>query len=171
MSEHVTIEKARLAERPALIHIGLAAWQYGILPLMGRTNGETPRQSKRITNYVTGAMSEIIVAHVDREPVGWCSRTHGRAYIPYLFVSPPFQGRGVGGMLLNRMESMLELEGHQRVLLETPADHVRAVHFYEKHGYYILAMKADGRSGHEPLMSVRLEKRLSPYKGPVGDSE
>jgi 2-amino-4-hydroxy-6-hydroxymethyldihydropteridine diphosphokinase len=69
------------------------------------------------------------------------------------------------------MESMLELEGESRVLLETPADNVRAVHFYERQGYHILALKPDGRGQPGPLMSVRLEKRLCPFKGPVTDEE
>jgi 2-amino-4-hydroxy-6-hydroxymethyldihydropteridine diphosphokinase len=64
---------------------------------------------------------------------------------------------------------MLELEGESRVLLETPADNVRAVHFYERQGYHILALKADGRAQPGPLTSVRLEKRLSPFRGPVTD--
>ena len=54
-----------------------------------------------------------------------------RAYIPYLFVMPVLQGHGLGSMLLRRMESMLELEGADRVQLETLADNVRAVRFYK----------------------------------------
>jgi ribosomal protein S18 acetylase RimI-like enzyme len=55
------------------------------------------------------------------------------------------------------------------VLLETPADHVRAVRFYERQGYHILAVKAESRQGASPLNSVRLEKRLQPFRGSVPD--
>ena len=45
----------------------------------------------------------------------------------------------------------------------------RAVRFYERQGYHILALKPDGRDSSGPLMSVRLEKRLNPFRGPVPD--
>ena len=67
------------------------------------------------------------------------------------------------------MESLLELEGEQRVLLETPADNVRAVRFYERQGYHILALKPDGRNLVGSMTSVRLEKRLAPFRGPISD--
>ena len=116
-------------------------------------------------------LDRIIVAEIDNIAVGWCSRSRGRAYIPFLFVTPEFQNHGVGSLLLRRMESMLELEGEARVHLETPADNVRAVRFYERQGYHILAMKSDGRGASGPLMSVRLEKRLNPFRGPVPDTD
>jgi [ribosomal protein S18]-alanine N-acetyltransferase len=56
-------------------------------------------------------------------------------------------------------------------VLETPADNVRAVRFYEKQGYRILAMRPDGRNSHEPFMSVRLEKQLHPFTGQVTDTD
>ena len=75
----------------------------------------------------------------------------------------------VGTLLLQRMESILELEGAERVHLETPADNVRAVRFYERQGYRILALRPDGRGAHEPFMSVHLEKRLRPFDGEILD--
>jgi 2-amino-4-hydroxy-6-hydroxymethyldihydropteridine diphosphokinase len=116
-------------------------------------------------------LERIIVAEIEGIAVGWCSRARGRAYVPFLFVTPEYQSQGIGSALLRRMESMLELEGETRVLLETPADNVRAVRFYERQGYHILALKPDGRDPSGPLMSVRLEKRLNPFRGPVPDVE
>ena len=54
--------------------------------------------------------------------------------------------------------------GSPLLLLETPADNVRAVHFYERQGYHILALKPDGRALVGPMTSVRLEKRLDPRR-------
>lgn len=110
-----------------------------------------------------------IVAEIDEMAVGWCSRQPGRSYIPYLFVMPEVQGHGVGAMLLERMEMMLELEGAGRIHLETPADHVRAVRFYEKQGYNILAMRSMGGHGADPFASVHMEKRLRPYDGVIDE--
>ena len=42
------------------------------------------------------------------------------------------------------------------MLLETPADNVRAVRFYERQGYHILALKPDGRDSGGAMTSVRL---------------
>jgi hypothetical protein len=72
-------------------------------------------------------------------------------------------------MLLERMESMLELEGAERVHLETPADHVRAVRFYERQGYRILALRPNGGGRRDLFTSVHLEKRLSPYEGDIDE--
>ena len=103
--------------------------------------------------------------------VGWCARQRGRPYIPFLFVTPLLQNRGIGTLLLRRMESMLELEGADRVQLDTLADNVRAVSFYQQQGYQILALKREGRMGPDPETGVRLEKRLMPYRGMVSDTE
>jgi len=93
----------------------------------------------------------------------------GRAYIPFLFVTPLLQNQGVGTALLRRMESMLELEGHDRIHLDTLADNVRAVNFYQHQGYQILALKTEGQPGRDTQTSVRLEKRLDPWRGPIDD--
>ena len=66
---------------------------------------------------------------------------------------------------------MRELAGAERVHLETPADNVPAVRFYEKQGYRILALRSDGRDAHEPFMSVHLEKRLLPFDGDLGHED
>ncbi|MCS6760651.1 MAG: GNAT family N-acetyltransferase [Candidatus Devosia symbiotica] len=83
-------------------------------------------------------------------------------------VMPELQRNGLGSMLLRRMELMLELGGAERVYLETPADNVPAVRFYEKQGYHILALRPDRRGAPQPLMSVHLEKRLMPFDGDIG---
>ena len=111
----------------------------------------------------------LIVAEVNELAVGWCQRIRGRAYVPFLFVTPTLQNQGVGSALLRRMESMLELEGAERIQLDTLADNVRAVNFYQHQGYQILALKPEGPPGHESQMSVRLEKRLQPFLGPIDD--
>ena len=65
----------------------------------------------------------------------------------------------------------LELEGHDRVQLDTLSDNVRAVNFYQHQGYRILVLKREGSQSSDAQLSVRLEKRLSPYRGPVTDDD
>jgi ribosomal-protein-alanine N-acetyltransferase len=164
----IQIRKAERSDIPALCRIGYEAWLNGILPLMVERPGQRATERARLEAAVVDTIERIVVAEVDDIPVGWCSRARGRAYIPYLFVDPDMQGLGIGSLLLKRMESMLELVGASRVALETPADNVRAVRFYERQGYRILAMRPDGKPGRDPFMSVHLEKALRPYAGPIG---
>jgi [ribosomal protein S18]-alanine N-acetyltransferase len=167
----VSIRKAETADARRLADIAYRAWEGGILPLLTERPGMREAEQRRLGQAVSETLSRIIVAEVDGIVVAWCSRSSRRAYIPYLFVMPELQGHGLGTMLLRRMETMLELEGADRVQLETPADNVRAVRFYEKQGYRILALRPDGRAAHEPFMSVRLEKVLSPYEGEIEDDD
>lgn len=167
----ITIRKAETADARRLADIAYRAWESGILPLLTEQPGIRQAEQRRLAQAVAETLNRIIVAEVDGIVVAWCSRSARRAYIPFLFVMPELQGHGLGSMLLRRMESMLELEGADRVQLETPADNVRAVRFYEKQGYRILALRPDGRAAHEPFMSVHLEKRLLPFEGDFDDED
>jgi len=164
----IRIRKAEISDAPRLADIAFRAWETGILPILtARPDGLREAERRRLSHAVGDGWPQAIVAEIDGIVVGWCSRAARRAYIPYLFVMPDMQGHGIGAMLLDRMEAMLELEGAERVHLETPADHVRAVRFYERQGYRILALRPDGRAAHRPLVSVHLEKRLHPYEGEI----
>jgi len=171
MSEPIRIRKADPREVETLADIGYVAWERDLLPFFPDTAELRRGEERRIRAAVQENIGRIIVAESDGVAAGWCARAGRRAYIPYLFVTPLLQNHGIGTMLLRRMESILELEGAERVQLDTLADNVRAVRFYEHQGYNILAMKADGRPGHDTYMNVRLEKPLRPYRGPVDDIE
>ncbi|MEO5805646.1 N-acetyltransferase [Devosia sp.] len=167
----VSIRKAEQGDARRLAEIGFRAWETSILPMLTERAGMRQAEATRLSQAIAETLNRIIVAEVGGVVVGWCSRAGGRAYIPFLFVVPELQSHGIGSMLLRRMESMIELAGADRVQLETPADNVRAVKFYEKQGYHILAMRPDGRSSHEAFTSVRLEKLLSPFLGAIADDE
>src|SRR5690606_17665412 len=140
-----------------------------ILPILNQHSGQREAERRRLSHAVSIGWPHAIVARIDDVVVGWCSRSPRRSYIPYLFVMPEMQANGIGGTLLGRMETLLELEGARRVHLETPADHVRAVRFYERHGYRIMALGKDGGSGYDPFASVHLEKLLQPFTGVVDE--
>jgi [ribosomal protein S18]-alanine N-acetyltransferase len=171
MDQNIVIRKAEPKDAPLLADIAYRAWEKGILPLLNERKGMRQSEQRRLAHAVHETLDRIIVAEVESLAVAWCSRARGRAYVPFLFVAPELQGHGIGSLLLRRMESLLELEGASRIHLETPADNVRTVRFYEKQGYRILAMRPDGRQNHEPFMSVRLEKVLHPFVGRVTDDE
>jgi [ribosomal protein S18]-alanine N-acetyltransferase len=165
----IRIRKAEISDAPRMAELAYSAWETGILPVLTTKPGQCETERKRLSHAVGEGWPQSIVAEMSGIVVGWCSRAKDRTYIPYLFVMPEVQGHGIGAQLLNRMEAMLELEGAERIQLETPADHVRAVRFYERQGYKILAMKPDGRGNRDPFASVHLEKRLSPFRGVVAD--
>lgn len=165
----VSIRKAVTGDMPHLADIAYRAWESGIYPLMTPQPGLKAREQARLGQVVAETLNRIIVAEVAGVAAGWCSRAARRAYIPYLFVAPEMQRMGLGSMLLRRMESLMELEGAARVYLETPADNVPAVRFYEKQGYHILALRQDGNAAHEAFLSVHLEKRLLPFTGEIDE--
>ena len=167
----VIIRKAVASEVETLADIGFVAWERDLRPFLSGVAASRENERRRLSKAVHELLDRTIVADVDGVAVGWCARQRGRAYIPFLFVTPLLQNRGIGTLLLRRMESMLELEGADRVQLDTLADNVRAVSFYQQQGYQILALKREGRMGPDPETGVRLEKRLMPYRGMVSDTE
>ena len=168
MSLNTIIRKAVPSEIDILADIAFIAWERDLLPFL---NGGTSRSAEkdRLEAAVRDGLDRVIVAEVNGVSAGWCQRMRGRSYIPFLFVTPLLQNQGLGSALLRRMESLLELEGHDRIQLDTLADNVRAVNFYQHQGYQILALKSDGQPGRDAQMSVRLEKRLDPWHGPIDD--
>jgi [ribosomal protein S18]-alanine N-acetyltransferase len=169
MSLNLLIRKAIPGEIETLADIAFVAWERDLLPFLHGSAASREAERNRLTAAVRDGLDRIIVAEVNEVSVGWCQRARGRAYIPFLFVTPLLQNQGVGSALLRRMESLLELEGADRIQLDTLADNVRAVNFYQHQGYQILALKTEGVPGRETQMSVRLEKRLDPWHGPIDD--
>ena len=165
------IRKALASEVEILADIAYVAWDKDLRPLLSGPAANRDLERRRLSHEVHANLDRTIVAEIDGVAVGWCSRARGRAYIPYLFVTPLLQNHGIGTLLLHRMESLLELEGADRVHLNTLADNVRAVSFYQHQGYRILAMRPEDQSVRNAETSVRLEKALAPYRGPVSDTE
>jgi [ribosomal protein S18]-alanine N-acetyltransferase len=165
------IRKALASEIETLADIAFVAWERDLRPLLAGPAANRDLERRRLSHEVHANLDRIIVAEIDGVAVGWCSRARGRAYIPYLFVTPMLQNHGIGTLLLHRMESLLELEGADRVQLNTLADNVRAVAFYQHQGYRILALRPEDQSAHNPETSIRLEKRLAPYRGTITDIE
>jgi ribosomal-protein-alanine N-acetyltransferase len=165
----IEIRKAEIWDAPRMAEIAFSAWDSGIRPLFNPQAGQREAERSRLSKAAGSSWQLAIVACMSGIVVGWCSRSAKRSYIPYLFVLPDVQSNGIGAQLLQRMESVLELSGADRVQLETPADHVRAVRFYERQGYRILALRTDGSSGQAPFTSVHMEKQLNPYVGDIGE--
>jgi ribosomal-protein-alanine N-acetyltransferase len=171
MSLNTLIRRGLPSEIETLADIAYVTWERDLLPFLNGAATSRSAERARLSAAVRDGLDRVIVAEVNGVAAGWCQRMRGKAFIPFLFVTPLLQNQGVGSALLRRMESMLELEGAERIQLDTLADNVRAVNFYQHQGYQILALKSEGQPGHETQMSVRLEKRLDPWRGPIDDIE
>lgn len=164
----VKIRKAEKDEATRLAAVGFDAWDTSIRPLLQAVPGLRERERMRQRAYTERAIGNIVVAVTGSQILGWVARTPGSIYVPYLMVAPEVQGQGIGTLLLKRTEAMMELEGVDRVMLDTPADNVRAVQFYFSQGYHILA-HAPGSAAARGLEGIRLEKRLNPFIGNIAD--
>lgn len=171
MALDMIIRKALPSEVETLADIGFVAWEQDLMPFLNGPAASKESERRRLSAAVHELLDRTIVAEIDGVAVGWCARQRGKAYIPYLFVTPSLQNHGIGTALLRRMESMLELQGADRVQLDTLADNVRAVSFYQHQGYQILVLRSEGKPGKPGLLSIRLEKRLQPFRGTVTDIE
>ena len=169
MASNMIIRKAMPSEVETLADIGYVAWERDLMPFLNGPAASKQSERKRLSAAVHELLDRTIVAEIDEVAVGWCARQRGKAYIPFLFVTPLLQNHGIGTALLRRMESMLELQGADRVQLDTLADNVRAVTFYQHQGYQILVLKTEGQPGKPGSMSIRLEKRLQPFRGAITD--
>ena len=72
------------------------------------------------------------------------------------------QGRHVGGQLLNGAEEELRRQGAKRVTIMTTNDNLRAIAFYVRHGYRIVAVHLDA------MKRVRQLKPAVPETGQDG---
>lgn len=171
IADEAKLRKAVASEAERLADLAFRAWEQDLRPFLPSAMANGPAERRRLGLAVHDLLDRLIVADIAGEPAGWCARARGKPYIPFLFVTPELQNQGLGSLLLRRMESLMELEGAERVQLDTLSDNVRAVRFYQRQGYRILALKREGPPGRDPQTSVRLEKQLSPYLGPLTDPE
>jgi len=167
---NLSLRQAERGEGEHLAGLAFEAWHKDLRPFLSGEAANPRTERQRLRGVITALIDRIIVAESRGVVLGFGMRARSRAYIPYLFVAPEAQNHGIGTLILTRIESLYELEGFDRVSLDTLSDNVRAVRFYQHHGYRILAMKRDGH-GAEPDTSVRLEKPLFPFKGIFSTSE
>jgi len=92
---------------------------------------ETPRArdlSPRPAREIVG----FLIARLERD-----RRNIRIGHIVTIDVYPHWHGCGVGSLLLREAEERLRRLGARWVVLETAVDNVRAIRFYEKHGYAV----------------------------------
>jgi [ribosomal protein S18]-alanine N-acetyltransferase len=133
----LVLRKARPAEAGPLGDVGFAAWAESEF---GRADaGRTDRQALLAEFRAFGVTyaARTLVAEEDGELLGWGAREDGDSLVTDLWVAPQHQGRGIGGALLDALEREIVAAGYAIAELETLASNLRAIQFYEQHGFMI----------------------------------
>lgn len=109
------------------------------------------RENRLVSTVVTAEdyRSQIIetgrgwVVVVDGEIVGFAIGNTHKCYIWALFITPEFEGRGIGLKLHDEMLTWMWKQGCERIRLTT-APNTRAERFYEKAGWKNVGISVDG---------------------------
>lgn len=109
----------------------------------------------------------VFVARVDGEAVACGAlRRHdkGIAEVKRMYTKPCFQGRGIGGEILARIEDLARREGFMRLVLETGDRHPAAWRVYERGGFHRCGPVLDYPDSN---WSVFYEKELQMHEAPA----
>lgn len=79
-------------------------------------------------------------------------------YLQFLGILPPYQSQGIGSSVLNWFESQAREVGAQNLWIAASEFNVRALSFYERHGYGRVAVLTD--LVVEGSSEILLRKRL-----------
>jgi putative acetyltransferase len=87
---------------------------------------------------MAGEATTVFVARVDGKPAA-CGALHrhgnGVAEVKRMYTRADFQGKGLGGRLLDRIVSLARKEGFSSLVLETGDKHHAAWRIYERAGF------------------------------------
>jgi GNAT superfamily N-acetyltransferase len=122
----MNLRQATLDDIPAMSAIRLAVKE-NVLSDPSRVTAQMYR------DYLD-VMGRGWVVEVDGEVVGFCSADKNDASIWALFISPPYEGRGIAKRLLRVAVDWLFALGHESVHLSTSKD-TRADKFYTSQGW------------------------------------
>ena len=102
-------------------------------PLLGKYDSHIPPE--RLDECIRN--NRIIVCENGGEFVGWLRYGFFWDSVPFmnmLFVLEAFRGKGYGGMLTEKWETVMKQSGFDCVMTSTQANEY-SQHFYRKHGY------------------------------------
>jgi GNAT superfamily N-acetyltransferase len=121
-----------------------------------------------------GTSHRLLLAECDGETVGWASfgagrddRVRGTGELAGLYVHPEFWSRGIGHVLIGRVDVELRKAGFDDAYLWVLHGNRRAIDFYERHGW-----RADGEEkigeagGATELRELRHARILRPAAMP-----
>ena len=107
----IQIRPATAGDAAILAEIGLAAWRKGILPLVSESVVDRITAENPFIPFLKDMGPRILVATSDDALAGLGACEHGDDYISDVWVSPVFEGRGVGSALLHALEREIAARG------------------------------------------------------------
>jgi ribosomal protein S18 acetylase RimI-like enzyme len=103
----------------------------------------------------------VLVVEDDQDLVATGATVAGE--ITGVFVHPRFQGRGIGGQVMDRLEEIARRDGHQTAALSIS---LPSRGFYERRGYMVVETCSDDMGGGERLDYWEAEKHLDGRRSP-----
>ena len=150
------------ADRDAVGLVGIRAWQsssafedtYLDPIVIERVRGEFAAFARETT-------CDVVVAEIDGMIVGWGARAGEPDYISDIWVDPAYQGRGVGGILVEHFVEEMRRSYIPVAKIATHARNVHAIRAYEHCGFHVVWQgKQWSQSMKVELQKVRLERSL-----------
>ena len=141
----VVVRRATTSDAPQVSEVHVASWRRGYSGLLPADYLARLRPSDRVEEWQRLLQLDddgfrVFVAERDGRILGLgATARSGDAErvgeIAQLYVHPDVWGSGVGDQLLLELEDDLRSRGCDAALLEVAASNVRAVRFYERHGW------------------------------------
>jgi ribosomal-protein-alanine N-acetyltransferase len=152
MSE-VRIRPARIADASQLGAVGYAAWLKG---LGGQVGPEVRRRigSETFLSFARTHCAQILVAEQNGTIVGFVGTEKADNYITDLWISPGFEGRGLGSALVAAVERLVADRGYGTVEIEVLTANRRALRLYHYLGYETVWQG----NREDPTLCVELHK-------------
>lgn len=161
----LSFREMRIADLPATLAVRLATVENAVtLEELEADYGVTPDSvAAAMRSHVKGWLCEDSGA-----VVGFAMGDGASGEMLVVAVRPEHEGRGIGGRLLDEVETWLFAQGHEKIwLLANPDPEIRASGFYRKRGW----QKTGRLRKHDEVMTLRrtdIERRKKAEPGRVG---
>ena len=155
------IRPARADELDHLARLWHAVWHESHAPIQPASLARL-RTFENFRDRLAASLSDIRVADVDGEAVGFCVIKGDELY--QLFVATKAHGSGAAAALIADAEARLAANGVATAWLTCAIDNDRARRFYEKSGWHLagtVTQDLDTAEGPYPIEIWRFEKALS----------
>ncbi len=99
----------------------------------------------------------VIVAEVGGRVIGYAAGVVEGSYghVVSIAVAPSWQGRGIGSLLLEKLEEKLRGLGAACFVLEVAVDNERAIRLYTKRGYRVARVLKGYYGGRDGFLMVK----------------
>lgn len=146
MSEGASIRTVTTTDAKAIRRVARASWHAAYDSVLGPDHVDEKVDSwydpeRLITDDIEQAERPFYVAVVDETVVGFVEAilpgSDDLAVQLYrIYVAPKYWGQGIGGSLLDHIETVLEERGFDRLRLTVIAENDIGVSFYEANGFH-----------------------------------